>query len=119
MIYAIEIVGRDPVKIGFARDGLAVLGRLATATTWSLDEVRIVKVIEGTIQQEHALHRRAVRLRIKGEWFERMVLELMAGKELPIPVASCSGCGANLRWITRTHAGNCSRCRDERGRAFG
>lgn len=58
----------NSVKIGFTRN--AVEERLMAANTWSPYDYDVLKVIKGTMLEEVQIHKRFVRYKIRGEWFE-------------------------------------------------
>lgn len=113
MIYAIEVVGHDAVKIGYAKDANAVSGRLKIFQISSPFHLRLVATRDGDIALEHALHRAWRQWRIRGEWFTRDVLPLFDGAtgERAV-VLRCSECGAARRVVhTRARAsGLCRAC---------
>lgn len=66
MIYFIEAVGIDRVKIGTS---INPEQRLLKLTHYMPCDVRLMKVVEGGYREEHALHHRFRDHRVKGEWF--------------------------------------------------
>jgi hypothetical protein len=68
MIYFIEAVGLDRVKIGYT-SGESVERRLLALKTASPVPLKVVGVIEGTQKQERRLHRKYAAHRVCGEWF--------------------------------------------------
>lgn len=78
MVYFIR--AGDKIKIGFARSESAVRSRYATIRNASPMPVVLLGAMEGTVEDEHALHRRFQAYRAEGEWFaaEPAVLEVVA-----------------------------------------
>lgn len=67
-IYFCQAGGPDgPVKIGIT---VEVAGRLGSLKTGHHDELRLLALVNGTVKDEKALHRRFAEYRKRGEWFE-------------------------------------------------
>lgn len=66
-VYMIRAGCSGPVKIGVAVD---VEGRVAELQTAHHEELRLVRIIDGSFAEEVALHRHYASARIRGEWFE-------------------------------------------------
>jgi len=67
-IYFLLAEKTDCVKIGFTRTTME--RRLKLHTQYSPYDYDVLKVIEGTMLQERNLHKRFIRLKIRGEWFK-------------------------------------------------
>lgn len=66
MIYFVLDSAQDAVKIGYtSRIDL----RLPQLQTGSVNELRVIKTLPGTLADEQNLHRKFNHLRIRGEWF--------------------------------------------------
>jgi hypothetical protein len=87
MVYFIEAVGRDRVKIGFT--GTKVTNRLKELQCASPDVLSLLGTIKGGRSEELHLHRRFAEHHISGEWFRlspiRDELLVINGVVLPIP----------------------------------
>jgi hypothetical protein len=114
VIYAIEAVGLNAVKVGYARDAEAVHYRLMTLQIGCPAELRLVATREGDKRLEAALHREWASHAIRGEWFAIEVLALFGAAEGSDRILMrCIDCGA-LRKLKhrRPHAtGRCKSCR--------
>lgn len=85
MIYFIEAVGKNEVKIGTAN---RISRRLVALQSGNGSELRILRVFEGGILEERTFHELFAAHRLQGEWFD------LAGVEAQIAVigeASLSG----------------------------
>ncbi len=67
-IYFLLAEKHNAVKIGFTRGSIEK--RLINGITWSPYDFDVLKVIEGTMLDEVALHKRFAQYKIKREWFE-------------------------------------------------
>lgn len=65
-IYFVQGITGGPVKIGYAAN---VRARLADLQCGSPVRLRLLKVIDGGVPEEQALHRRFAADRLHGEWF--------------------------------------------------
>jgi hypothetical protein len=86
MIYFVEMVGADAVKIGSSYAG--VNRRVVILQTASPFELRLLGIIPGNIAEEKQLHRRFDDHLIRGEWFRFShirsdIEELLIGKVTP------------------------------------
>lgn len=61
-----SVADTGPVKIGYSTEPH---GRLATLQTSHHGELKIIAAIEGTREDEQALHERFATFRMRGEWF--------------------------------------------------
>lgn len=68
MIYFIEAVGTNRVKIGYSANVLTRLEQLEAE--YPLLTLRVWRVFDGGFQQEKAFHRHFAKARAKGEWFD-------------------------------------------------
>lgn len=68
MIYFISAEPDGPIKIGYASNPKK---RIASLQTAHHQQLKLLKVIPGTLQAEAALHALFKNDRIKGEWFKR------------------------------------------------
>lgn len=68
MIYFIEAVGANAVKIGFTEQKPE--DRLAALQTGCPHPLRLMGVMDGDVAEERRLHARFKRLRTTGEWFK-------------------------------------------------
>lgn len=66
-IYIIKAIGTNRIKIGFSDDPEKRIKQLATGSPYPL---QLLKVFEGTQQQERRIHARFTEYRVTGEWFE-------------------------------------------------
>jgi hypothetical protein len=67
VVYFIEAIGFDVVKIGSTDDLASRIDSLSTAAFYELRPVRVVK---GGHRRERMLHRLFAEFRIRGEWFQ-------------------------------------------------
>jgi len=67
-IYFLLAEKLDAVKIGFTRN--TVEKRLKYGNTWSPYDFDVLKIIEGTMLDEVALHKRFHKDKIQREWFQ-------------------------------------------------
>jgi hypothetical protein len=67
-IYFLLAERLDAVKIGYTRKSIEK--RMKECKTWSPYEYDVLKIIEGTMLQEVALHKRFVKYKLRGEWFQ-------------------------------------------------
>lgn len=83
MIYFIEAVGANAVKVGYAANVGVRIKYLQTGCPF---ELRILKIIEGSRQDEAALHRKWWQAHLRGEWFtlSKLRAEIVA-ETSPIP----------------------------------
>ena len=65
MIYVAK--ANDAVKIGYSRNPLIRISSLQTSSPYEID---VLLVIDGSIFDEHSLHKRFSHLRMAGEWFK-------------------------------------------------
>ena len=65
-VYFIEAVGTNRVKIGFSSDPYLRLQQIRTCSPFP---VRLLAVIEGSVDLERAFHSQYDHKRIHGEWF--------------------------------------------------
>ena len=86
MIYFIEAVGTDRVKIGSARNVVDEFDKLRRDAPV---ELKILKVIDGGRHEEKTLHERFAEHRVHFEWFEleplRSFIERLPTEELRRP----------------------------------
>jgi hypothetical protein len=95
MIYFVEAVGLDRVKIGTVKDDRALAARLEAFATASPVKVRLLGVTEGGRDEERALHDRFAVHRVRGEWFALAPIASSIGRmATPWTAATCSSCGA-------------------------
>lgn len=66
-IYFLLSEKHDAVKIGFTRGSMEK--RMKYFSTVCPYDYDVLKVIEGTMVEEHQLHKRFVKDKIRGEWF--------------------------------------------------
>lgn len=66
-IYFVEAIGAGRIKIGFSANPEK---RIRGLTTSSAHELKTLKVIEGELAQERAIHRQFAHLRTHLEWFQ-------------------------------------------------
>ena len=66
-IYFILSEKFNAVKIGFTRNNIEQ--RLKDAATWYPYDYDMIKMIEGTMIDERMIHRRFVKDKLRGEWF--------------------------------------------------
>lgn len=86
VVYLIRQGVTGPVKIGVAKD---VVKRLRQLQTNQPVPLRIIRVLEGDVAVERALHARFSALRLKGEWFTfspEMIGADLCCPDLPIPL---------------------------------
>jgi Meiotically up-regulated gene 113 len=67
IVYFCQAASGGPVKIGYASDAEQ---RLKTLQTSHATELQLLNAIEGSFEDEKALHKRFAAYRIKGEWFK-------------------------------------------------
>lgn len=78
MVYFIQVGESGPIKIGYTRtDPTKRLSELQTGNPYKL---RLLLVLEGGFDLEHALHEKFADLRLEGEWFRNdpILLKSMA-----------------------------------------
>jgi hypothetical protein len=84
-VYMIQAGPFGDIKIGFANDPIARMRQLQTSMPHKL---RLVRVFEGTMDDEKELHRKFATARKAGEWFSPSA-EMLSGdvglNELPLP----------------------------------
>ena len=69
MVYFIGSDKSNRVKIGYSRDDDTLQVRLKTLKNMNVDDIKILKVIDGDQTTERALHRKHQASRIHGEIF--------------------------------------------------
>ncbi len=92
MIYFIEAIGLDAVKIGTAKDDVALCRRIVSYITSCPAGVVLLGVLDGGPIEERRLHKAYSRCRIRGEWFRRshMLLPDMRQWVSPYVCDNCS-----------------------------
>ena len=114
MIYFIEAVGADAVKVGYSL--LDPWKRLLDFQVGCPLELRLLRVAAGDEAHEAALHKRWEAHWIRGEWFRLSAIEHEMSSIEPATLdptlRRCSSCGAPLRsrHIERHHTGKCKPC---------
>lgn len=66
-VYFCRASGRGPVKIGYAAN---VQARIKDLQVSNHGDLAVITFIEGTKQDETALHKRFAKYRVRGEWFK-------------------------------------------------
>lgn len=69
MIYFIEAVGINRIKIGFSRDRQRVFSRLTELEKQAPTKMRLLAFVAGSMDLERSLHHAFRRSRAVGEWF--------------------------------------------------
>jgi hypothetical protein len=115
VIYVLEAVGADALKIGFAGTADGARKRVLGMQVGNHCELRIVRTLPGDRAAEKALHRLCAPHRIRGEWFRRAALALLPEGEIALDmryVLHCTQCGAmRRRRHQRLHdSGLCRAC---------
>lgn len=72
MIYFIEAIGTNRVKIGLAR---SVAGRLRNLQSANAAELKVLRMYEGGLAEEAKFHELFATHRLKGEWFDAAEVE--------------------------------------------
>ena len=101
-VYMIRAGADGPVKIGHAGDPRA---RLSDLQTGHWEKLRIIRLFEGSADEEAVLHVRFSSLHIKGEWhsFSQEMLEDVGLRELALPIQSRTvKPGIHLDWPKNT-----------------
>jgi hypothetical protein len=117
VVYAIECVGYNAVKIGWARDANAVAGRIKTLQIGNPHTLNLIATREGDISLERRMHRELRAYRIRGEWFTRDVVPLFAGATgSDAIVLRCTACGGARRvaHTRKRSSGMCRACASKR-----
>ncbi len=70
MIYILEAVGAEAVKIGYASSYSHVFQRRKALQIGSPLKLRIVRILDGEPADEQTLHEHFADLRCRGEWFK-------------------------------------------------
>lgn len=103
MIYVIEAVNYDAVKIGYTAGVRSLVQRMQVLQVSHFADLKIMYVLPGGNVEERALHKAAKSWRIRGEWFTRHALCLFSHI---VPPKMCNQCGT----IIDTVSGGCSYC---------
>lgn len=114
MVYGIEALGHNALKIGTAKNAINVMRRYSQIQLAPFAELRIRCIVKGDVRVEHELHRaaRLAGLWIRGEWFSIEALRLFdAYTALPLEILPFCACGA-----LTAGSGECARC-ERAGRA--
>jgi Meiotically Up-regulated Gene 113 (MUG113) protein len=106
MIYFIEAVGADAVKVGYtAADSrgqggkVGVEARLAGLRTGCPFPLRVLKLVEGGPPTEKKLHRMWAAHRLEGEWFRLSAIAKDLASitaDIDEPSTTCAGCGKTM-----------------------
>jgi hypothetical protein len=98
MLYCIEAVGSDYVKLGYTIDAARMGERLSSLQTGCPLELRLLALKAGSRKSEQKLHRACARFRVRGEWFTREAVALFeAQASSDMHVLRCAVCGAVRR----------------------
>lgn len=124
MIYAIEAVGLDAVKIGFAKDDLALARRFDCFQVGSPVELVLLGAIrDGSERDEKGIHRELRSARLRGEWFRKsdvwpLIFDLFEEWQ---SVRCCPCCGSGFSLGSCLHerrggSGLCKSCSNKASR---
>jgi hypothetical protein len=116
VIYLIEMVGHNAVKVGYANSIQGVSDRLKTLQVGNPSELKLLATREGGQDLERSLHREWRLYRIRGERFTRDVVALFDGAGGSSALAvRCIDCG-EVRKIGRHRRRLSGRCRACQGK---
>ena len=88
-VYIIRSGDRGPVKIGYAA---SPYDRLAALQTGHFEQLSVVRLLDGGVADERALHRRFSGLRMRGEWFSFCPSMMDDIGLVELPLSSKAGC---------------------------